>query len=59
MLLEAALSFLGLMLAEAKSEIFFAPWMITVPGAALFTLVLLVNLFGDGFRDVFAGDTRA
>lgn len=69
-LLEAALSFLGLgvqpplpswglMLAEAKSEIFFAPWMITVPGAALFTLVLLVNLFGDGFRDVFAGDTRA
>lgn len=68
-LLEAALSFLGLgvqpplpswglMLAEAKSEVFFAPWMITIPGAALFTLVLLINLLGDGFRDAFAAETR-
>ena len=68
-LFEAALSFLGLgvqpplpswglMLAEAKSEIFFAPWMITIPGAALFTLVLMINLLGDGFRDAFAAETR-
>lgn len=68
-LLEAALSFLGLgvqpplpswglMLAEAKSEVFFAPWMITIPGAALFTLILLINLLGDGFRDAFAAETR-
>lgn len=61
-LLEAALSFLGmgvqsptpswgLMLAEAKEEIFFASWMITIPGVALTFLLLAINLFGDGFRD--------
>lgn len=68
-LFEAALSFLGLgvqpplpswglMLAEGKSEVFFSPWMITIPGLALFSLVLFVNLLGDGFRDAFAAETR-
>jgi len=68
-LFEAALSFLGLgvqpplpswglMLAEGKSEVFFAPWMITIPGTALFLLVLMVNLVGDGFRDAFAKEIR-
>ncbi|MFT4118807.1 ABC transporter permease [Bradyrhizobium sp.] len=68
-LFEAALSFLGLgvqpplpswglMLAEGKSEVFFAPWMIAIPGTALFVLVLTVNLLGDGFRDAFAKETR-
>ncbi|MFI4980829.1 MAG: ABC transporter permease [Nevskiales bacterium] len=62
-LLEAALSFLGLgvpppepslglMLAEAKNEMFFNPWMITIPGVALFVLVLAINLVGDGIRDI-------
>lgn len=62
-LLEAALSFLGmgvqppipswgLMLAEAKDEIFFSAWMITIPGVALTLLVLSINLFGDGLRDL-------
>jgi peptide/nickel transport system permease protein len=62
-LLEAALSFLGLgvrppasswglMLAEAKEDIFFAPWAITIPGAALFLLVLAVSLVGDGLRGI-------
>ena len=48
-LLEATLSFLGLgvqppepswglMLAEAKGDMFFNPWMITIPGVALFAL---------------------
>jgi len=61
-LFEAALSFLGLgvqpptpswglMLAEAKEEIFFSAWMITIPGVALFLLVLSVNLIGDGVKD--------
>lgn len=68
-LLEAALSFLGLgvrppqpswglMLAEAKEEIFFNSWMIALPGIALFVLVLAINLLGDGVRDVTAPENR-
>ncbi|MCZ4352867.1 ABC transporter permease [Roseovarius aestuarii] len=67
---EASLSFLGLgvqpplpswglMLAEARPEIFFASWMITLPGIALFLLVLFVNLLGDGVRDITAPEGRA
>jgi peptide/nickel transport system permease protein len=66
-LLEAALSFLGLgvqpplpswglMIAEAKSYMFFSFWLIAIPGTALALLVLSINLMGDGFRDVFAPD---
>ena len=69
-LFEAALSFLGLgvqppspswglMLAEAKEDIFFSPWMITIPGTALFVLVLAINLFGDGIRDLTAPKGRS
>ncbi|MEM1345902.1 MAG: ABC transporter permease [Pseudomonadota bacterium] len=68
-LLEAALSFLGLgvqpplpswglMIAEAKGLMFFEAWLITVPGAALFFLVLAINLLGDGLRDVTAPENR-
>jgi peptide/nickel transport system permease protein len=64
-LLEAALSFLGLgvqppapswglMVSEAKEHMFFSPWLITLPGTALFALVLAINLLGDGLRDVTA-----
>ena len=63
-LLEAALSFLGLgvppplpswglMISEARDYMFFSPWVIMVPGIALFVLVLGVNLLGDGLRDMF------
>lgn len=63
-LLEAALSFLGLgvppplpswglMIAEAKDYMFFSPWVIMIPGIALFILVLGINLLGDGLRDLF------
>ncbi len=63
--LEAALSFLGLgvqppvpswglMVAEGKPYMFFEPWLIAIPGAALFMLVLAINLIGDGVRDVTA-----
>ena len=69
-LLEAALSFLGLgvqppepswglMISEAKGMIFFEPWLIAIPGAALFALVLAINLMGDGVRDVTAPDGRS
>ncbi len=62
-LLESALSFLGigvqppspswgLMIAEAKEYVFFDPWLITIPGTALFVLVLGINLLGDGIRDI-------
>ncbi len=68
-LLEAALSFLGLgvqppepswglMISEAKGMIFFDPWLITIPGLALFALVLSINLLGDGIRDVTAPENR-
>ena len=64
-LLEAALSFLGLgvppplpswglMIAEGKEYLLFEPWLITIPGIMLFLLVLSINLFGDGLRDVMA-----
>ncbi len=69
-LLEAALSFLGLgvqppapswglMISEAKGYMFFSPWLITIPGLALFSLVLAINLLGDGVRDVTAPEGRA
>lgn len=62
-LLEAALSFLGfgvqeptpswgLMLAQARQYLFFDPWLLYIPGAALFIVVLCINLFGDGLRDL-------
>lgn len=62
-LLEATLSFLGmgvqpplpswgLMIAEGKAYMFFQPWVITIPGSALFMLVLAINLLGDGLRDI-------
>jgi len=62
-LLEASLSFLGfgvqeptaswgLMLAQARDQLIFEPWLIYIPGAALLMLVLAINLFGDGIRDL-------
>ena len=68
-LIEAALSFLGLgvpppnpswglMVNEAKDHIFFHPWMIFIPGIAIFGLVLAINLVGDGLRDVLAPEWR-
>lgn len=68
-LLEAALSFLGLgvqppapswglMIAEGKGLMFFHPWLIGIPGTALFILILSINLMGDGIRDVTAPENR-
>ncbi len=59
---EAALSFLGmgvqpptpswgLMLSDAKSLMFAAPWLTIWPGFAILTTVLAFVLMGDGMRD--------
>jgi peptide/nickel transport system permease protein len=67
--LEAALSFLGigvpapmpswgLMIADGRANIFFDPWLITIPGALLFMLVLAANMAGDGLRDLTAPESR-
>jgi peptide/nickel transport system permease protein len=69
-LLEAALSFLGmgvqppipswgLMISEGKELMLFDPYLVTIPGVALFILVLGMNLFGDGLRDVTAPEGRS
>ncbi|MEM6680097.1 MAG: ABC transporter permease [Pseudomonadota bacterium] len=69
-LLEAALSFLGLgvqpptpswglMVAEGRDMLLFDPWLITIPGVALFILVLGINLLGDGVRDLSAPENRS
>lgn len=68
-LLEAALSFLGLgvqpptsswglMISEGKDMMLFEPWLVMIPGIALFVLVLAINLMGDGLRDITAPGGR-
>jgi peptide/nickel transport system permease protein len=68
-ILEAALSFLGLgvqpplpswglMISEGREFMLFSPWIITIPGVALFMLVLSINLLGDGIRDITAPESR-
>ena len=42
----------GSMLNTARSFMSQAPWMAFWPGMAIFTLVLSLNVFGDGLRDV-------
>jgi peptide/nickel transport system permease protein len=46
------------MVAEGKEYMFFSPWVIAIPGIALFTLVLAINLVGDGVRDLTAPENR-
>ena len=68
-IIEASLSFLGvgvqpptaswgLMIAEGKAFMFFKPYLVAIPGIALFVLVLAINLLGDGIRDVTAPEHR-
>lgn len=68
-LIEAALSFLGvgvqpptpswgIMISEGKTQLFFKPWLVMIPGVALLFVVLAINLVGDGLRDVTAPEKR-
>lgn len=67
---EASLSFLGAgvppgtptwgnMLRDGQQFLQIAWWMAVFPGSALFTLVLALNLFGDGLRDALDPRMRA
>ena len=68
-LIEAALSFLGLgvrpptpswglMVAEGRSFLFFKPYLVVIPGIAIFLLVIAINMAGDGLRDVMSPEGR-
>jgi peptide/nickel transport system permease protein len=62
-ILEASLSFLGLgippkipawgsMVAAGRDYLLVAWWVSTMPGIAILILVLSINLFGEGLRDI-------
>lgn len=62
-IMEASLSFLGLgippripawgsMVAAGRDYLLVAWWVSTVPGIAILILVLSINLFGEGLRDI-------
>lgn len=68
-LVEAVLSFLGLgiqpptpswglLVSEGRNFMFFKPFLITLPGLAIFFLVMAINLMGDGIRDITAPEGR-
>jgi ABC-type dipeptide/oligopeptide/nickel transport system permease subunit len=61
-LIGAALSFLGLgarppmaelgmMAAQGRDALFFAPHISTIPSLAIFMIVLCANMLGDALRD--------
>ncbi len=63
-MLGASLSFLGmgaqqpqpdwgLLIFEARHQIFLAPWTLIFPSAALIALILCFNVLGDGLREHF------
>ncbi len=61
----AALGFLGLgaqaptpewgtILSESRNNIVIAPWTVTLPGLAIFFVLISINLVGDGLRDAMS-----
>jgi peptide/nickel transport system permease protein len=62
-IMEASLSFLGLgipphipawgsMVSAGRDYMLVAPWVSTIPGLAIVILVLSINVFGEGLRDI-------
>lgn len=49
---------LGLLISEGRNVIFFKPFLVAVPGFAIFATVLAVNLAGDGLRDILTPEGR-
>jgi len=69
-LYESFLSFLGLgvqeplaslgsLVSEGARDMETAPWLLLAPAGSLVVLTLLLNILGDGLRDVFDPRTRA
>jgi ABC-type dipeptide/oligopeptide/nickel transport system permease subunit len=63
-IVEAGLSFIGLgaqpplpslgvMIADGRNYILLDHWLSTLPGIAILIIVMALNLFGDGLRDLF------
>ena len=42
----------GLMLNEGRQQLQTAPWLMLYPGLAIFTTVVILNLWGDSLRDI-------
>ena len=42
----------GLMLNEGREYMFFSPWLLRPPAERSLPVGLIINLFGDGLRDV-------
>jgi len=40
------------MVNQGRDFLFVAPWISTLPGLAILLLVLSINLFGEGLRDI-------
>ena len=67
-LTESGLSFLGpsdpnvvtwgYMVGVARTALFAAPWMISIPGLAILITVLAINLVGEGLNDAFNPSLR-
>ncbi len=68
-LIEATLSFLGLgiqpptpswgvLVAEGREQMFFNPYLITIPGVTIFLVAIAINMMGDGIRDITAPEGR-
>ncbi len=45
----------GLMIAESRSMMLAAPWVVVGPGIAIVIVSLVVSLIGDGFADMIRG----
>jgi peptide/nickel transport system permease protein len=46
------------MVSEGRAFMFFKPYLIVIPGTAIFLLVIAINLLGDGVRDITAPEGR-
>ena len=49
----------GLMIFEARQQVFLAPWTLIFPSIALVILILGFNIMGDGLRDVLDPKERS
>jgi len=68
-LIESTLSFLGLgiqpptpswglLVSEGREQMFFNPYLVTIPGVTIFLVAIAINMMGDGIRDITAPEGR-